>query len=69
MSQNGTVYQRDKKNKSRPKEGEIGYVSAKGKYKKMIGECKICRERFILEEMGRHQRTYLCFKCQPKLFI
>ena len=70
MSQNGTVYQRTKKNHYRPLAGQVGFKSSAGlnRLKNLWKVCKTCGGKFRVSEMGKHQRKYLCLNCQPKLF-
>ena len=67
MSQNGTTYQRTKKNHYRPSVGDVGFKSSAGKGKNVWKVCKTCGVRRDISQMGRHQKKYLCLNCQPKL--
>jgi len=65
---NGTAYQKNKKNWYRPSAGEMGFKSSAGKvFKSQWKMCKTCGEKCRVEDMGRHQRKYLCLNCQPQL--
>ncbi len=66
---NGTQWQKNKKNFSRPKAGEIGFKSSVGKGKNVWKMCKTCKVKKRREDMGKHGRSYVCYDCQPKLFL
>ena len=65
---NETVFQREKKNHNRPKVGEMGYVSSIMRGINQWKVCKTCGKKALKENMGRNQRQWKCFDCQPRLF-
>lgn len=66
---NGTQYQKDKKNKYRPKAGGVGFKSSAGRHKNANRVCRDCGSNFSVMDGGaRHQRKWLCKNCQPSLF-
>jgi hypothetical protein len=66
---NGTQRQKDKKNFSRLRAGDVGYKSSAGRTGiRVLKVCITCGVQRDKSLTGKHQRKYICFDCQPKLF-